>query len=85
MEVSNTPSRSHSGNPLRVQLLRYPDVLFAGYRLPHPLETKLTLKIQVPLPHSSLFAFLHSLPWLLPLAHGALGVVSHPASRASCP
>ena len=36
-----------SGNPLRVQLLRYPDVLFAGYRLPHPLETKLTLKIQV--------------------------------------
>lgn len=36
-----------SGNPIRVQLLRYPDVLFAGYRLPHPLETKLTLKIQV--------------------------------------
>eukprot|EP00802_Teleaulax_amphioxeia_P017787 Tamp_17953.p3 GENE.Tamp_17953~~Tamp_17953.p3 ORF type:complete len:124 (+),score=46.22 Tamp_17953:83-454(+) len=34
------------GNPLRVQLLRYPEVLFAGYRLPHPLETKLTLKIQ---------------------------------------
>jgi DNA-directed RNA polymerase II subunit RPB11 len=34
------------GNPLRVQLLRSPDVLFAGYRLPHPLETKLTLKIQ---------------------------------------
>mmetsp|Transcript_48833 Transcript_48833/g.71598 ORF Transcript_48833/g.71598 Transcript_48833/m.71598 type:complete len:124 (+) Transcript_48833:32-403(+) len=34
------------GNPIRVQLLRYPDVLFAGYRLPHPLETKLTLKIQ---------------------------------------
>lgn len=38
---------SCSGNPIRVQLLRYPDVLFAGYRLPHPLETKLTLKIQV--------------------------------------
>jgi hypothetical protein len=44
-----TPSSARlSGNPLRVQLLRYPEVLFAGYRLPHPLETKLTLKIQVP-------------------------------------
>lgn len=34
------------GNPLRVQLLRYPEVLFAGYRIPHPMEQKLTLKIQ---------------------------------------
>jgi len=34
------------GNPLRVQLLRDPSVLFAGYRLPHPLETKLQIKIQ---------------------------------------
>ncbi len=30
-----------------MQLLRYPEVLFCGYRLPHPLEAKMTLKIQV--------------------------------------
>jgi DNA-directed RNA polymerase II subunit RPB11 len=34
------------GNPLRVALLRDKDVLFAGYRLPHPLEQKMQLKIQ---------------------------------------
>mmetsp|Transcript_8401 Transcript_8401/g.19846 ORF Transcript_8401/g.19846 Transcript_8401/m.19846 type:complete len:124 (-) Transcript_8401:63-434(-) len=34
------------GNPLRCQLLRDPSVLFAGYRLPHPLEQKMQLKIQ---------------------------------------
>mmetsp|Transcript_17361 Transcript_17361/g.42433 ORF Transcript_17361/g.42433 Transcript_17361/m.42433 type:complete len:124 (-) Transcript_17361:368-739(-) len=34
------------GNPLRVQLLRDQSVLFAGYRMPHPLEDKMQLKIQ---------------------------------------
>mmetsp|Transcript_27480 Transcript_27480/g.53603 ORF Transcript_27480/g.53603 Transcript_27480/m.53603 type:complete len:124 (+) Transcript_27480:89-460(+) len=34
------------GNPIRVQLLRNPDVIFAGYRMPHPLEDKMRLKIQ---------------------------------------
>ncbi|KAJ1486912.1 DNA-directed RNA polymerase [Baffinella frigidus] len=34
------------GNPLRVALLRDPSVLFAGYRLPHPLINKMQLKIQ---------------------------------------
>uniref|UniRef100_A0A6U2CDD8 DNA-directed RNA polymerase RBP11-like dimerisation domain-containing protein n=1 Tax=Hemiselmis andersenii TaxID=464988 RepID=A0A6U2CDD8_HEMAN len=34
------------GNPIRVQLLRNPDVLFAGYRMPHPLIDQMKLKIQ---------------------------------------
>jgi len=29
-----------------MQLLRDPSVVFAGYRMPHPLEMKMRLKIQ---------------------------------------
>lgn len=55
LSCSNSFASPCSGNPIRVQLLRYNDVLFAGYRLPHPLETKLALKIHVifPVPQSS--------------------------------
>ncbi|BBN18300.1 DNA-directed RNA polymerase II subunit RPB11 [Marchantia polymorpha subsp. ruderalis] len=34
------------GNVIRMQLHRDPSVLFAGYRLPHPLQYKLVIKIQ---------------------------------------
>ena len=34
------------GNLLRLQLLRDDTVFFAGYKLPHPLEQDLLLKIQ---------------------------------------
>ncbi|KAH7715161.1 DNA-directed RNA polymerase II subunit RPB11-a [Aphelenchoides avenae] len=34
------------GNLLKHQLLRDPQVLFAGYRNPHPLENKILLRIQ---------------------------------------
>jgi len=34
------------GNVLRMQLHRDPNVLFAGYKLPHPLEYKIVVKIQ---------------------------------------
>ncbi|KAJ3336577.1 DNA-directed RNA polymerase II subunit RPB11-b1 [Gonapodya sp. JEL0774] len=34
------------GNVLRQQLLRNPRVLFAGYRVPHPLEPKVEIKVQ---------------------------------------
>ncbi|CAI6355323.1 unnamed protein product [Macrosiphum euphorbiae] len=33
------------GNMIRNQLLRDPNVLFAGYKLPHPLEHKFELRI----------------------------------------
>eukprot|EP01102_Stenamoeba_stenopodia_P005333 TRINITY_DN15926_c0_g1_i1.p1 TRINITY_DN15926_c0_g1~~TRINITY_DN15926_c0_g1_i1.p1 ORF type:complete len:124 (+),score=30.11 TRINITY_DN15926_c0_g1_i1:146-517(+) len=34
------------GNLLRMQLHRDPNVLFAGYRMPHPLEHNIELKVQ---------------------------------------
>jgi DNA-directed RNA polymerase II subunit RPB11 len=34
------------GNMIRMQLLKDPNVLFAGYKNPHPLEHKIILRIQ---------------------------------------
>lgn len=34
------------GNMLRAQLLRDPLVIFAGYKVPHPLEHKCVLRVQ---------------------------------------
>ena len=34
------------GNLLRTQLLLSPNIIFAGYRVPHPLEPKIELKVQ---------------------------------------
>ncbi|GLJ17788.1 hypothetical protein SUGI_0310730 [Cryptomeria japonica] len=34
------------GNVVRMQLHRDPNVLFAGYKLPHPLQYKVLLRIQ---------------------------------------
>lgn len=34
------------GNLLRAQLLKDPKVLFAGYKVPHPLEYKFVLRVQ---------------------------------------
>ena len=34
------------GNLIRFQLLKDPNVLFAGYKNPHPLENKIILRIQ---------------------------------------
>ncbi|KAI1292124.1 DNA-directed RNA polymerase II subunit RPB11 [Halotydeus destructor] len=34
------------GNMIRMQLLKDPHVIFAGYKVPHPLEHKFNLRIQ---------------------------------------
>ncbi|GAV02227.1 hypothetical protein RvY_12820 [Ramazzottius varieornatus] len=34
------------GNMLRAQLIKDPNVVFAGYKVPHPLENKFILRIQ---------------------------------------
>eukprot|EP00741_Cyanophora_paradoxa_P003433 tig00000704_g3336.t1 len=34
------------GNIIRMQLLRDPSVLFAGYKVPHPLEHNIVVKVQ---------------------------------------
>merc|ERR1711933_314742 len=40
------------GNILRMELLRNEDVLFAGYKVPHPLDHMIELRVQT-LPKSS--------------------------------
>jgi DNA-directed RNA polymerase II subunit RPB11 len=35
------------GHALRKQLLKNPNVIFAGYKIPHPLEHKLVMRVQV--------------------------------------
>jgi DNA-directed RNA polymerase II subunit RPB11 len=35
------------GHALRKQLLKNPHVLFAGYKVPHPLEHKMVMRVQV--------------------------------------
>uniref|UniRef100_T1J2T5 DNA-directed RNA polymerase II subunit RPB11 n=1 Tax=Strigamia maritima TaxID=126957 RepID=T1J2T5_STRMM len=34
------------GNMIRYQLLKDPNVLFAGYKVPHPLEHKIVIRLQ---------------------------------------
>lgn len=34
------------GNMIRYQLLKDPNVLFAGYKVPHPLEHKIIVRVQ---------------------------------------
>lgn len=34
------------GNMIRMQLLKDPHVVFAGYKVPHPLEHKVILRVQ---------------------------------------
>ncbi|CAL5229066.1 g12317 [Coccomyxa viridis] len=34
------------GNLIRMQLLRDPEVMFAGYKFPHPLEYHIFIKVQ---------------------------------------
>ena len=40
------------GNLLRMQLLRDQQVLFAGYKVPHPLETEVVLKVRTSTTHN---------------------------------
>jgi len=58
MEITDDPRLPHAitvifrkqdhtlGGMLRSQLLLNPSVLFAGYRVPHPLETNIELRLQ---------------------------------------
>eukprot|EP00241_Pyramimonas_parkeae_P008958 CAMPEP_0114252872 /NCGR_PEP_ID=MMETSP0058-20121206/16081_1 /TAXON_ID=36894 /ORGANISM="Pyramimonas parkeae, CCMP726" /LENGTH=106 /DNA_ID=CAMNT_0001366861 /DNA_START=45 /DNA_END=362 /DNA_ORIENTATION=+ len=35
-----------AGNLLRMELFRDPDVVFSGYRVPHPLDPRIWLQVQ---------------------------------------
>lgn len=46
------------GNMIRMQLLKDPRVLFAGYKVAHPLEHKFTIRIQTQADYTPIEAFL---------------------------
>lgn len=47
------------------QLLKDPSVLFAGYKLPHPLEHKFVLRIQTTSDYSPQDALMHAITDLI--------------------
>ncbi|CAK8696704.1 unnamed protein product [Clavelina lepadiformis] len=49
------------GNLLRSQLLKDPKVLFAGYKVPHPLEHKFILRVQTTGDYSPQEAFTNAI------------------------
>ncbi|ESN96040.1 hypothetical protein HELRODRAFT_163066 [Helobdella robusta] len=53
------------GNLLKNQLLKDPHVLFAGYKIPHPLEHKFVLRIQTTSEYSPQEAFTNAITDLI--------------------
>ncbi|XP_006818068.1 DNA-directed RNA polymerase II subunit RPB11-a [Saccoglossus kowalevskii] len=53
------------GNLLRSQLLKDPQVLFAGYKVPHPLEFKFVLRVQTTPDYSPQEAFTNAITDLI--------------------
>ncbi|XP_071789594.1 carbohydrate deacetylase-like [Asterias amurensis] len=53
------------GNMLRQQLLKDPQVLFAGYKVPHPLENKFVLRVQTTPDYSPQEAFTNAITDLI--------------------
>ncbi|XP_070572433.1 DNA-directed RNA polymerase II subunit RPB11-a [Ptychodera flava] len=53
------------GNLLRSQLLKDPQVLFAGYKVPHPLEHKFVLRVQTTPDYSPQEAFTNAITDLI--------------------
>jgi len=53
------------GNALRTQLLKDPQVLFAGYKIPHPLEAQFVLRVQTTPDYSPQEAFTNAITDLI--------------------
>lgn len=53
------------GNLLRMQLLKDPKVLFAGYKIPHPLDPKFILRVQTTADYSPQEAFTNAITDLI--------------------
>ncbi|XP_046831092.1 DNA-directed RNA polymerase II subunit RPB11 isoform X2 [Vespa crabro] len=53
------------GNMIRNQLLKDPQVLFAGYKVPHPLEHKFVIRIQTTSDYTPHEAFMHAITDLI--------------------
>lgn len=53
------------GNIIRAQLLKDPQVLFAGYKVPHPLEHKIVIRVQTTPDYSPQEAFTNAITDLI--------------------
>ncbi|XP_054712049.1 DNA-directed RNA polymerase II subunit RPB11-a [Uloborus diversus] len=53
------------GNMIKNQLLKDPNVLFAGYKAPHPLEYKFLLRVQTVMEYSPQEAFSNAITDLI--------------------
>ncbi|XP_042904194.1 DNA-directed RNA polymerase II subunit RPB11-a [Parasteatoda tepidariorum] len=53
------------GNMIKNQLLKDPNVLFAGYKNPHPLEYKFLLRVQTVMEYSPQEAFTNAITDLI--------------------
>ncbi|XP_023232149.1 DNA-directed RNA polymerase II subunit RPB11-a isoform X1 [Centruroides sculpturatus] len=53
------------GNMIRAQLMKDPNVLFAGYKVPHPLEHKFLLRLQTTPDYSPQEAFTNAITDLI--------------------
>ncbi|XP_059829020.1 DNA-directed RNA polymerase II subunit RPB11-a isoform X1 [Hypanus sabinus] len=53
------------GNTIRSQLLKDPQVLFAGYKVPHPLEHKIVIRVQTTPDYSPQEAFTNAITDLI--------------------
>uniref|UniRef100_A0A646QF54 DNA-directed RNA polymerase II subunit RPB11 n=1 Tax=Hemiscolopendra marginata TaxID=943146 RepID=A0A646QF54_9MYRI len=53
------------GNMIRYQLLKDPNVLFAGYKVPHPLEHKIIIRVQTTADYSPQEAFTNAITDLI--------------------
>ncbi|RWS07249.1 DNA-directed RNA polymerase II subunit RPB11-like protein [Dinothrombium tinctorium] len=53
------------GNMIRMQLLKDPQVIFAGYKVPHPLEHKFILRIQTTADYSPQEALMNAITDLI--------------------
>ncbi|RVE72954.1 DNA-directed RNA polymerase II subunit RPB11-a [Trachinotus anak] len=53
------------GNIIRAQLLKDPQVLFAGYKVPHPLEHKIVIRVQTTADYSPQEAFTNAITDLI--------------------
>ncbi|KAF7996514.1 hypothetical protein HCN44_002146 [Aphidius gifuensis] len=53
------------GNMIRNQLLKDPHVLFAGYKVPHPLDPKFVIRIQTTSDYTPHEAFMHAITDLI--------------------
>ncbi|XP_077764265.1 DNA-directed RNA polymerase II subunit RPB11-a isoform X4 [Canis aureus] len=53
------------GNIIKSQLLKDPQVLFAGYKVPHPLEHKIIIRVQTTPDYSPQEAFTNAITDLI--------------------